>query len=176
MRYNNEKYHYKIIYIIIIFFSLAIFAQKPINQKFIASDSSCAIFAPSNWSEMFFLEGAALQLGNINVDEYCYILSFPEVDKLEWNLQRLSYKFLGDALESIINPTIMDPKKYKISGLSALQIEIKGIENGVEVHWISTFVEGKKSFYQIMVWTSGAKYEANKKILKKVIESFVELK
>lgn len=66
-------------------------------------------------------------------------------------------------------------KDTTINGLSAQIQEMHTISEKVETYFHVAFIEGKKHFYQVLVWTLYSKKKEHNTLMKQVINSFKEL-
>jgi len=80
-----------------------------------------------------------------------------------------------DFIYSIEIDEIPELKDTTINNLNAKLLELDGSFDGIEIFYDIAYVEGKDSYYQIMVWTLGENKEDYKAKMNKIIASFKEI-
>ena len=143
---------------------------------------------PTNMSESFDLnDEASLQYQNIFKELYLIVLDEDLSDfitSIEENDLTDSYSLdLYGHCRLLIDVFAMDveiinesePVDLIIDGLPAMQYELEGRIEDVEIYYCCTFIEGKNKFYQVISWTLLDKKNEHANILKKMPLSFEEL-
>lgn len=147
------------------------------EKELIGSDGRSQITLPKGWKEYRKLhENAEIQAAHLRKESYVIILSENKKDFDEMNLEKHSKLTRTGILESLKKPTINRMPDLTISRKPALQFEISGVMNNINIVYIHTTVETKEYFHQILAWTLKSQYDDNKVILQKVITSFKEIK
>jgi len=65
-------------------------------------------------------------------------------------------------------------KETKINGLNAIVTNASGVVDNIPVYWQLAFIEGKNTYYQIVVWTLEDKKEDNQEKMAQIINTFKE--
>ncbi len=90
------------------------------------------------------------------IDNYCSIIATNMSSKLE-------------------TPVVTDPAKMTVNNYSALQFELQGEIQKVNIKYLITIVETKDSYYQIIAFTSQDIYDKYKKDFVNITNTFKEL-
>ena len=146
-----------------------------VASELVNEDTNVRILVPADWE---LVRGDRRQSADIYAsypprDLYASVLSedaagislFTLEDNSEqyrWLIKQELDRFEG---ESRTNLSTVDGKR-------ALQYEIRGVVNGTSVVYLHTTVEGAQSYYQVVGWTTEARYSENRDTLRKIIESF----
>jgi bacterioferritin (cytochrome b1) len=75
-------------------------------------------------------------------------------------------------LQKMKNASATQPVSLTIDGHPALQDEITGTENGVNVVFLHTTVDDGDDFQQILAWTLKSRWQKQNQLLREVITSF----
>jgi hypothetical protein len=78
----------------------------------------------------------------------------------------------GWALQKMKNASATQPVSLKIDGHSALQDEITGTEDGMNLVFLHTTVDDGDHFQQILAWTLKSRWQKQNQLLREVIRSF----
>lgn len=129
---------------------------------------------------------ASLQYQDIYKDLYVIVIDEPktEVKKvIDDNLLTGTYnpdlKGYSNIIINGIDPSIvidsMPPfKKASINGLDSRQVTFEGTSENLHIVWKFAFIEGKDTFYQMMVWTGAANRAKLEKEMEEIVNSFKE--
>lgn len=66
-------------------------------------------------------------------------------------------------------------KKERINGLDARTYEVNALVDGMDIYYNIAYVEGAKTYYQILTWSSISEKSKHKDKMKQIIHSFKEL-
>ncbi|MBM3156433.1 MAG: hypothetical protein FJ004_04020 [Chloroflexi bacterium] len=120
---------------------------------------------------------ADIQVANTKKEAYVIVLSEFKMDfsdditvEVHSDITR---QILLDSLENVIISD--EPVELQINGRRALQYEISGRVEGINVVYLHTTVDGEEGFHQIIAWTLPSKYDKNKPLLDSVVNSFREI-
>jgi hypothetical protein len=84
-------------------------------------------------------------------------------------------EFTRNALtEGLANTDTSPPARLTISGNPALQYEIRGTTDKLNVAYLHTTVETPKKFHQVVAWTMRSRFEKNQALLQEVTQSLKE--
>jgi hypothetical protein len=62
----------------------------------------------------------------------------------------------------------------KINGFPAKTLNVTGKINNIDIYWKEAYIQGKNTYYQVIVWTLANKKEAHENEMQEVINSFKE--
>jgi len=150
-------------------------AALPTPRVIASTDGKCSLTIPSGWAEDNELyPGAELQVSNKKEELFVVILSEPRKDFEEMTrdkYSRITRRALANSLRSV---KTAGPTKPSVAGTTALQYQIAGKLDGMDVVYLHTAVEGKRDFHQILAWTTKSKFDAARATLDQIIASFRE--
>lgn len=143
----------------------------------ISSDEKSELDLPDGWaSDRELHEEAQLQASNRAKRMYVIVLSedksaFPQ----PLTLAKHSEITRNILLENLTTPKVTESTTVKkVGNFPALQYEIQGKINDIEVTYLHTTVETPTRFSQILAWTTPTSFKTDKSELEKVISSFRE--
>ncbi len=142
----------------------------------VSTDGVCQVTLPAGWVTQTDLHDKAdLQVANKREELYLIVLSASKLDFEDMSLEGHSKLTRQGLLDSIQNGRIIgEPKNFNINGLSALQYELRGSANDLNVVYLHTTIEGKNHFHQVLAWTLLSEFDKNKAALESVINTFEE--
>lgn len=152
-------------------------AQTEIQGKVITSqDGTTQVVVPDSWSIQQNLNDVAdLQVADTAKENYLIVISEPKSDfDNNVSVEKYSEMTRGFILNSIQGGQLSEPQNFTINGKPALQYQIRGSVDGINVVYWHTAIEGNKGFHQLLAWTLPSKLGENEPILKSVINSFQE--
>jgi hypothetical protein len=138
-----------------------------------SADGNTRVQVPENWSKLKDLNDAAeIQAGNRSKDQYILVLSENKADLAAITLRK-HHQITRDAmLKKMTNVSASEPVDLTINGQPALQDEITGTQEGTNIVFLHTTVEGDKHFHQILAWTSKSRWDEYKEKLREVTRTF----
>ncbi len=145
------------------------------SKFFTNQQETLQVEVPSNWEVLQLNEEAQIQVGNLAQETYYIVIPEVKVDLHGWNIDKHSKITLGNLLYLVDFPEIVGPRNININGYSGIQYEVHGANQGLNISYILTTVETPEHFHQILAWTLKSRFDKNKKVLKKAIESFQEI-
>jgi hypothetical protein len=143
------------------------------GHEIVSSKGNVRLTVPKDWSELTELNAAAeLQAGNKLKEQCVMVLSENKADFKGMTLKK-HHQLTRDAmLQKMTNATGTEPVEVTIDGQPALQDELSGTQEGMNIVFLHTTVEGEDGFHQILAWTSKSHWEDQKEILRAITESF----
>jgi hypothetical protein len=143
------------------------------TNEVVSADGNARVRVPEDWSELKNLNDAAeIQAGNKRKEQYILVLSENKSDLAAMNLAQ-HHRITRDAmLKKMTDVSASEPVEVTINGQSALQDEITGTQEGTNIVFLHTTVEGDKHFHQILAWTSKSRWDAHKEKLREVTRTF----
>jgi len=130
-------------------------------------------------------EDASLQYQNTLKEFYVIVISEskPDFDKAVQGAQELGYTanldgyakagldFMRKSSKFDVEPVFVPSK---INGRPARIIDINGTINNLPVYWKEAYVEGKNTYYQVIIWTLADKKAEHEKDMENIVNSFKE--
>ncbi len=148
----------------------------PTQDKLISEDGQIAITLPTGWVRDDELnDRAQLEASNRAEQMYLIVLTQPKAEFR--GMQRDTYAeitrgYLTRRLEKseVSGPTDVS----QVGGNPAVQYQVRGSLNNIDVLYLHTVVETPTRFAQILAWTLPTDFEKNQPTLQQVIQSFQE--
>ena len=157
---------------------LAIGCQRGPATKVVKSyDGRFQVTVPGGWQEDNSLhEDADLEVAHRPTKMYLIILAESKADFDGMTLQRHSDITRNALKEGVTVEQESGPVALTIDGHPALQYEIRATTNSTKIIYLHTTVETPTYFYQILAWTIPSRYQVDPVTIRKVTETFHELK
>jgi hypothetical protein len=146
------------------------------DQKLIENqDKGIRLTVPSSWTTVETLRPDA-DIYAANEAEALYVLVLADDQSslvgqfsLEDNASQYR-RLLARQLDRYDRQTPTDLNA--VNGQAAVQYEIRGQIEGVDIVYLHTTIKGEAHYYQVIGWTRADRYEAQKSALETVITSF----
>ena len=128
---------------------------------------------------------ASLQYQNIFNDLYVIVIDeskqeinsyMKENTDFPPNLNGYTQLLKSGLQTSVTNPKFSKTEKKQLNGSKSHQISLSGKVDDYKIYYEFAHIEGKNHYYQVFVWTSLEKKEKLSTKMKKIINSFKELK
>ena len=147
------------------------------DKKIRARDGNSEVSVPDAWRELSNLnDEAKLEAGNPTLEEYLIVLTEAKTDfAIPITLERYAEINLGTLRRVVQGATVSSPTKLTVDGRNAVQYEVRGTVDLLNIVYLVTYVDGRKHVHQIVAWTLGSKYSSNKSRFEQVAKSFREL-
>ena len=143
------------------------------GHEIVSADGESRLVVPKDWSELKDLnEAAELQAGNRAKEQYVMVLSEKKADFTDMTLQKHHQLTREAMMKKMANPVAAETVDLIVDGHPALQEEINGTQEGVNIVFLHTTIDGDKSFHQILAWTSKSRWPKLKETLEEVTRSF----
>lgn len=143
------------------------------GREIVSTDGKARLRVPRNWSELRDLNDAAeVQAGNRGKEEFIIVLSETKADFDDMTLQKHHQITRDGIVEKLKNATAGAVTNLTIDGRPALQDEIGGTQEGTNIVFLHTTLEGTESFHQILAWTSKSRWDQQKEKLREITRSF----
>ena len=78
-------------------------------------------------------------------------------------------------LGRLSSPEKTEPKPTTIGANSALQYEMRGVVQGLNLMYIVTTVETSEHYHQVITWTQPSQIDSNRSTMLEVTQSFKEV-
>lgn len=141
-----------------------------------ATDGQSQLTVPGSWKVQDDLNDVAeLQVANLLQEQYMIVLTENKADFADVDLAQYSDVTLEILLETVEIDQEPTPTSLTVNGRPAIQYEIRGVIDNMNVVYWMTNVEGTHNYYQIVAWTLASKAEQNGPIFQEVVQSFREV-
>ena len=147
------------------------------TKTIVSTDGQSQIDVPMFWTEETDLnDEAELQAASPLFEQYIIVLTESKLDfeGFDINLQSYSEIVRDNFLDSVGDVSMTDEQSLTINGNNAIQYELRGTVDGLDVVYWMTCVEGNDNYYQILSWTLLEYVDISAPELQEVVESFQE--
>ena len=143
------------------------------GHEIVSGKGNARLTVPKDWSELSDLNAAAeIQAGNKSNEQYAMVLSDNKADFEGMTLKR-HHQLTRDAmLKKMTNASATEAVEITIDGQPAMQDELSGTQDGMNIVFLHTTVEEEDGFHQILAWTSKSRWDGQKGNLQEVTRSF----
>jgi uncharacterized RDD family membrane protein YckC len=150
------------------------FSKNRKGEKIVRStDGQIQVTVPADWvGHPELHDEASIEVGNGWKELYLIVLRENKSDFVGMNLDKYSQITKEILEESLEFPETSEPSEFRINDNDAVQYEIRGISEGLEVVFLHTSVEDGRNYYQVLAWTLNSYFRNRKTLLQEVIQSF----
>jgi hypothetical protein len=108
------------------------------------------------------------------IDTFKELGEYDEAKSASGNYQTIQMNFFSEGMN--VN-RMGTPKKIKINGMDAEQVEFVGRvpEIDFDIYYLMTFIEGAETLYMVMEWTLSNNEDTYKDTFKEMADSFKEI-
>ena len=139
-------------------------------------DGASQITVPEDWNETNELNDVAtIQAANFNKEQYVIVIEDSKEDFTDANLDDHSQITSQLIVDGLTAPNLTSPNSITINGYTALQREIQGSFENINVVYLHTSIETPTHFYQIVTWSLKSRFEENRSVFEQVTQSFQEV-
>ena len=145
-----------------------------IERKEISSeDGNIKATVSGMWVKMPELnKEATLQVGYKRKEMYLIVLSEAKSDSQNLTLENHHQITRDRMLQKMKNASASEPVPLTIDGHPAMQDELSGTENGINVVFLHTTVDDGDHFQQILAWTLKSRWEQQNELLREITRTF----
>lgn len=129
-------------------------------------------FIPANFNDT--LPEMSLQYENVDDGLHALVIDESKAKIISFGLDYDLDTYMKIATRAQDKDGVYVNKPLTINGNKALQTEINETSNGIKKVYKLTCIETQKFFYQVLIWSEEAKYDSNKDVMDKMINSFRE--
>lgn len=142
-----------------------------------SKDGKTQLTVPSTWIEDPTSNPAAsLQVVNALSGMYAAIITEGRQDfSKTLTLDKVTELIREQQGKRIEGAQFTEPVPTTINGHPAMQYEVRGTIQNVNLAYLNTVVETPDNYHQILTWTLQSKFDANKPTLAEVAQSFKEM-
>jgi hypothetical protein len=151
--------------------------ELKLSKSLISADGAFEMKVPESWEQQDNLNDVAvLQAADREKEAYALLIVDPRKPFEGTNLGKFADGQVQKFLESVTEPKLSGPELMIIDGDEALQYEIEGKAEDVDVVYLYTFMESPDRFLKSVTWSLAENYDDNKEVLAAVTESIKQLK
>ncbi len=147
------------------------------EQIVTSSDKPLQLTKPRGWSVTDLHDEADIQIANEANEGYFIVISELKLDFESYvDYRKHSAITRGFIKEDLMNYTeVSGPNDVRIGIMKGVQYEITASIDGVRIKLLHTTLDGKQYFHQLVAESLASKYDLNKPVFDKIIDSFYEL-
>lgn len=139
-----------------------------------SNGSNFSLELPQDMQPANFNENASFQYKS-ETGDYSFLVIDDSKEKIaSYGLDYDLETYMKIATRTLDSAGLYVNSSTTVNDMKALQATIKGKKDGVATTFILTCVETPTFYYQLVCWTTEAKFETNKPTLDAMINSFVE--
>lgn len=143
------------------------------TKVFTSSDGRSQVTAPTDWRTMTDLNSSAeIQIGAAFAEEYLVVLTESESDSTGYTLEEYATTIRDNFTKSVDNTLIGAPANLTINGLPAIQYEIRGTADDIDIVYWLTAIQGEKNLFQVVGWTLADEVDTHRDEILGVVSSF----
>lgn len=141
-----------------------------------STDGALQLKVPETWAASELNPVAAVQAGDPNTEAYGMVIEDPRRPLKDYTLERFADVQMQQLVTGLGLASLSAPKKVQVDGKEAVQYQLKGFFDQIEVVYLYTFVETPDRFLKVVTWSLASEFEDNKEVLEQVATSVRELK
>ncbi|MGD1904889.1 MAG: hypothetical protein ACFB0C_02710 [Leptolyngbyaceae cyanobacterium] len=151
-------------------------AAEPEGTIVTSTNGTVQLTVPDDWQETDELNDVAiLQAANPVDEKYVIVIDDTKEDFADATLEQYAEITSEMFLDILTDPNVSEPVSLTINGNSALQQQVEGSIDNINVIYLQTNVETDTHFYQVLTWTLKSRFDEHESIFKAVTESFQEV-
>lgn len=141
-----------------------------------SSDGALQFQVPSSWSARTDLnDSAALQAGDPEAEAYAVVIEDPRAPFQAFDLGRFADTQMQELVGAVELANLAEPRLVPVGDREAIQYQLTGVLNGVEVAYLYTFIETPDRFLRVVAWSLASNFTANRDELEAVAASVRQL-
>jgi hypothetical protein len=142
------------------------------TQTLSSADEAIALTVPGNWRTLKLNNDADIQAGNSSSEQFGLVIS-DEISTFE-DFAAFDEVAVGAVRDNLNDKSTGAGRVFKVNGLNARQYTLSGRVSGIDISYLYTTIEGKKGFYQILLWTRNSRFKDAQRSFETITESFQE--
>lgn len=142
-----------------------------------STDGALEMKVPSSWRKVSNLNrAAALQAADPSKEAYGLVVADPKAPFAGTALGQFADTESQKLFQSIGDRRLSGPKLVTVDGKDALQYELRGVVDNLQVVYLYTFAETPDRFLKVLTWSLASNFDKNKRSLQDVTSSVRQLK
>lgn len=151
-------------------------ATNAVDDFITITSGKIQITAPRGWKTAENLNDSAdFQAVDTANGLYLIVLTDNKVDYVDMTLEKHSMETLAVLIKPLTSIIKSGPIRFKINGNPAVQYEVRGTIQGLNVVYLHTTVETSAHYQQIVTWQLVSSFESKKQLMQGIINSFREI-
>jgi hypothetical protein len=143
------------------------------RKEITSTDGRVRISIPGDWVELPYLSATArVRVGNRWKEQYLVVLSEAKSDFGNVPVEKYHQIMRDRILQYMTDSSGSAPVTVTIGGYPALQNELRGMKDGMDVAYLYAVVDTGDDYYQILAWTLQSRWDRNQGLLREVTRSF----
>ena len=152
---------------------------KPLDSGTLvkSSDGHSSLSVPSSWQTHLQIHATAgIQAGDPSNVRYVVVISEPKADFVSsMTLEGYADIVFGQMQKAVTGFEKTPAHNLRIGGRPAVQYEVRGSVDQLNLVYLVTFVDGPSKYHQISAWTSKSKYPDSQAEFRRISGTFREL-
>lgn len=141
-----------------------------------STDGALQFQVPENWAASELNPVAAVQAGDPDTEAYGMVIEDPRKPLKDYTLERFADVQMQQLVTGLGLASLSAPRQVQVDGKEAVQYQLKGFFDQIEVVYLYTFVETPDRFLKVVTWSLASEFDDNKEVLEQVATSVRELK
>lgn len=141
-----------------------------------STDGALQFQVPEHWAASELNPDAAVQARDPDTEAYGMVIEDPRKPLKDYTLERFADVQMEQLVTRLGLASLSAPKKVQVDGKDAVQYQLKGFFDQIEVVYLFTFAETPDRFLKVVTWSLASEFEDNKEVLEQVAASVRELK
>lgn len=147
------------------------------TKTLVSADGALQFEVPASWSAQTDLnDAAALQAADRDAEAYAVVIEDPRAPFQAMDLGRFADTQMQKLVGTVELANLAEPRLVPVGDREAIQYQLTGILNGVEVAYLYTFIETPDRFLRVVAWSLAPNFTANRSTLEEVAASVRQLK
>ena len=147
------------------------------RKEIVSDDGKIKVTVPATWTKLPELnKQASLQVGNKSNEVYLIVITDTKADLDNFTFEKNHQQTRDRMLQKMKNASGTQPVSLMIDGHPALQDEISGTENGMNLVFLHTTLDDGNHFQQLLAWTLKSRWQKQNQQLREVTASFRSVK
>jgi hypothetical protein len=143
------------------------------RKEITSTDGRVRISIPGDWVELPYLSATAkVRVGHRSKEQYLVVLSEAKSDFGSVPLEKYHQIMRDRILQNMTDASASAPVEATIGGYPALQSELRGMKDGMDVAYLYAGVDTGDHYDQILAWTLQSRWDQNQELLREVTRSF----
>jgi hypothetical protein len=141
-----------------------------------STDGALQFQVPDAWEASELNPEAAVQARDPDTEAYGMVIEDPRKPLKDYTLERFADVQMEQLVTRLGLASLSAPKKVQVDGKEAIQYQLKGFFDQIEVVYLFTFAETPDRFLKVVTWSLASEFEDNQEVLEQVATSVRELK
>jgi hypothetical protein len=145
--------------------------KVPEDRLVETSDALMKLKLPGHWQILKDLnEAAHLEVGNPRREEYLIVINDPKAS-FDGSLAEYAEFIVDRTKNALTDGEVSGPEPITVDGRPALQYEVRGSVDKVNVQYLFTLTESAANFHQLITWTLASRKSKAFPVFQDVLKS-----